>query len=279
MSHKKNHKPRLGAGRPAASADGLPLGRIVAVTAAASLLVGIVIGPIIANHGAAAGTTPPAGVGQPLPGADSTTPEHVITVSGSGLVSATPDVADVTIGVSIQKPTVKDARAAAASAMTSVLAAVKKNGVPDKDIVTTSISLSPVYDYSISGQAPRLVGYQWSNTVKITVRDLNKLAAVIDDSATAGATNVQGVNFRIDDPKPLQAQARQKAMADARAKADALAQSASVTIKGVASINETSSYSPSPVYYDYRAGAQSASTPIQTGTTDVTVQVTISYLI
>lgn len=255
---------------------------LVAITAAASLLVGVVVGPIIANHKAdAASTTPPAqGLGL-VAAADGTTPEHTITVSASGVASTAPDVADVYIGVSIQKPTVKDARASAAATMTSVLAAVKKTGVADKDIVTTNIDLSPVYDYSISGKAPRLVGYQWTNTVKITVRNLDNLAAVIDDSATAGATTVQGISFRIDDPKPLQALARQTAMTDARAKADALAKAAGVTIKGVASISESSS-APSPIYYNMGAAldkAASASTPIQTGTTDVTISVTVSYLI
>jgi uncharacterized protein YggE len=253
---------------------------LVALTAAGSLLVGIVAGPIIANHRAdAASTTPPAGGSPVALAADGSSSEHTITVSGSGKVSVAPDVADVYIGVSIQKPTVKDARAGAASAMTAVLASVKKNGVADKDITTTNVSLTPVYDYNSNGAAPRLVGYQWSNTVKITVRNLDKLAAVIDDSATAGATTVQGISFRLNDPKPLETQARQAAMTDARAKAEALAGSAGVTIKGVASISETSS--STPVYYNEAKYdmAAAASTPIQTGTTDVTIQVTVSYLI
>lgn len=246
----------------------LTLGRIVAVTAALSLLIGIIVGPIIANHSATAADT-------------SGTPEHTITVSGSGDVSVAPDVADVMLGISVTKLTVKDARATAASSMEAVLAAVKKTGVADKDIVTVNLSLNPVYDYGSGSSVPRFVGYQFSNTVKVTVRDLTNLAAVVDDSVAAGATTVQGISFRLDNPKPVEAQARQLAMTDARTKADALASAASVQIKGVASISEVTV--SSPMYYASgsmdKLAAASVSTPIQTGTTDVQIQVTVSYLI
>jgi uncharacterized protein YggE len=192
-----------------------------------------------------------------------------------------PDVADVILGVSVTKPTVKDARAAAASSMDAVLAAVKKDGVADKDLATVDLSLSPVYDYGSGSSVPRLVGYQFSNTIKATVRDLANVAAVVDDSVAAGATTVQGISFRLDDPKPVEAQARQLAMTDARTKADALAQAAGVQIKGVASIAEVTV--SSPIYYATAGLADKAaapvSTPIQTGTTDITIQVTVSYLI
>ncbi|MGD0019206.1 MAG: SIMPL domain-containing protein [Candidatus Limnocylindrales bacterium] len=265
------HEPSAPAG--AAVAEGsirrspLTLGRIVAVTAAFSLMVGIIVGPIIANNHAQGADT-------------SVTPEHTVTVSGVGEVSVAPDTADVMIGVSVTKPTVKDARAGAATSMTAIIAAVKKVGIADKDIVTTNVSLSPVYDYTSS--APRLTGYQFSNSLKVTVRDLTKVADVIDDSSTAGATIIQGISFRLDNPKSVETQARQLAMADARSRADALAQAAGVSIKGVATINETSASSPINYYPSYAAAGVSkdaVSTPIQTGTTDITVQVTVSYLI
>jgi uncharacterized protein YggE len=120
----------------------------------------------------------------------------------------------------------------------------------------------------------------YSNTVRVTVRDLTKVPAIVDDSTAAGATTIQGISFRLNDPKPVATQARQLAMQDARAKADALVSSAGVSIKGVASIAETTSNTP--IYYSGAAldkAAALASTPIQTGTTDVIVNVTVSYLI
>jgi uncharacterized protein YggE len=180
----------------------------------------------------------------------------------------------------VQKPTVAAAQSAAATSMTAVVDAVKKDGVDARDILTVNVSLSPVYDYSVSSSTPRLVGQQFTNTIKVTVRDIKSVAAVVDDSLAAGATTVGGISFRLNDPKTVQAQARSQAMADARAKADALASAAGVSIKGVASITETTSQ-PTPVYYSAATDAKAAgvSTPIQTGTTDVLVQVTVTYLI
>jgi uncharacterized protein len=255
--------------RAPGQANPITLRRAIAVTAAASLLIGIIVGPIIANH--------------PTSAADTTTgtPEHTVTVSGTGTVSATPDVADVMLGITVTKPTAKEARDAAGTAMAAVLAAVKKDGVADKDITTVNVSLNPQYDYSAGGSVPRLTGYQFSNTVKVTVRDLTKVAAIVDDSVTAGATNVAGIAFRVNDPTTIQAQARQLAMTNAHTDAAALAQAAGVSIKGVASISEVSS-SPITYYPSFAAAGvakDSVSTPVQTGTTDVTVQVTVSYLI
>jgi uncharacterized protein len=248
----------------------ITIGRAIAVTAAASLLIGLILGPIISGH--------PTLAADPT----ATAAEHTVTVSSSGVVSVAPDVADVVIGVMAQKPTVAEAQSAAATSMTSVIAAIKKTGVDDKDIVTVNLSLNPVYDYSTNGANPRLVGYQFANTLRVTVRSIGKVAAVVDDSMAAGATTVNGISFRVGDPKAAQGQARSLAMTDARARADALAQAAGVSVKGVASISETSSQ-PTPVYYSAAAldsaKAQSVSTPVQTGTTDVTIQVTVTYLI
>ena len=246
----------------------ITLGLAIALTAAASLVVGIVLGPMLSGL--------PARAADPTTG----TTEHTVSVSGTGEVSVAPDVADVVLGVSVQKPTVAEAQTSAATAMAAVVAAVKKDGVADKDIVTIDISLSPVYDYSSSGSAPKLVGQQFSNTIKVTVRDLKSVASVIDDSIASGATTVSGITFRLNDPTKVQAQARKLAMADARSKADALTASAGVAVKGVASITETTV--TTPVTYsaqDLAKSAGSTSTPIQTGTTDVEVQVQVSYLI
>lgn len=246
----------------------LPYRRIIAVTAAASLLIGIIAGPIIANH--------PASAADP---AATATPEHTISVSGSGLVSVSPDIADVMVGVSVTKTTAKDARAVAATQMTAVIAAVKKLGIADKDIATINVSLNPVYTYSSNGAA-RLTGYQFANNLKVTVRDLTKVGSVLDDSVAAGATTVGGVSFRLDDPTSIQAQARGLAMTEARSKADALAKAAGVSIKGVATITESATTPVTNYAMTASLDAKaSVSTPIQTGSTDVQIQVVVSYLI
>ena len=245
----------------------LTLPRIIAVVAAAGLLAGIIVGPLMSGRSTLA-ADPTA-----------TTPEHTVSVTGMADVSVAPDVADIVIGVMVQKSTVSAAQSAAATSMSAVIAALKKDGVDDKDIVTVNLSLNPVYDYS-NGSTPRLVGQQFSNTVKVTVRNLKTVSAVIDDAIAAGATTVSGISFRLNDPRQAQAQARALAVADAKAKADALAAAAGVSIKGVASITETTVQSaPAPVAYSLDAAGKAASTPVQAGTTDIVVQVSISYLI
>jgi uncharacterized protein len=256
---------------PHASAErnsgSINLSLAIALIAAAGLLVGIVVGPILGSRAAVA--------------ADPTTsPDRTVTVYGVGDISVAPDAADVMIGVVVQKSTVAAAQSAAAASMAAVLAAVKKDGVADKDIVTTNLNLSPVYDYSSNGSAPRLVGQQMSNSVKVTVRNLKSLAAVVDDAMAAGATTIGGITFRLADPKPIQAQARALAMNDAHAKAEALTSAAGTSIRGVATITETTTQT-TPIYYAAAMDSKAAgvSTPIQTGSTDITIQVTVSYLI
>lgn len=213
---------------------------------------------------------------------DPTAPkEHTISVSGTGRVVTSPDVADLRLGVVVTKPTVKDARNVAAAQMTKVIAALKKLGIADKDLQTTGLSLQPNYTYPTRG-TPRLTGYTLSNAVSVTVRDLNKLGDAIDDGLAAGATTLDGVSFRVDDSARAEQQAREQAMAQAKAKAQTLATAAGVSITGVASISEISAPLPQPMYYDaarLRAIAQDAATPIQVGTNEVIVTVTVEYLI
>jgi uncharacterized protein YggE len=209
----------------------------------------------------------------------SAAPEHTIAVSGTGRVIVSPDVADIQVGVMLTRPTVKAARADAAAAMTKVVAALRAAGIVDKDIQTSVLSLSPTYDYSKGGQG-KITGYQLSNAVSATVRDLDRISDALDGAMAAGATTIGGISFRVDDPASAQAQARDQAMAQARAKADQLASSAGVRITGVASISESAT-TPTPVAYD-RLAAPAAGvieTPVEVGTNEIDVTVSVSYLI
>jgi uncharacterized protein YggE len=213
----------------------------------------------------------------------STTPEHTISVSGTGTIVLTPDTADLRLGVSSTAKTVKAARSAAATSMTAVIASLKKLGIADKDIQTTTLSLQPQYDYSYNTNPPKLTGYQLSNAVAVTVRDLDKLGDAIDGALAAGATSLDGVTFRVADQTSAEAQARQAAMTEAKAKAKTLADAAGVSISGVASISETVAPVPYPVYYGLNAAgapaAKDVQTPVAAGSTEVTVTVAVVYLI
>lgn len=250
----------------------------LAVVAVAALAVGLVAGPVLA--GVAAPRQSPATINA---AATDTPKEHTITVSGEGKVTVTPDLAHVQLGVQIQKPNAKAARDAAATAMSGVVAAVKKLGIDDKDIKTTQVQLSAVYDYP-SGAAPVLRGYQLTNQVLVTVRDLSKLSDIVDDAVAAGATTVDSISFDVGDRTSIEAQARDAAAKDARAKADVYAKTLGLSISGVSAVSEQVS---SPVWYgpQFAAGsvaadkAATAPTPVQPGSTDVTINVQVSFLI
>ena len=206
--------------------------------------------------------------------------EHTISVSGTGHIVLSPDIADLRLGVSSTAKTVKEARSLAAASMTAVLASLKKLGIADKDIQTTTLSLQPTYDYSTGTTPPRLTGYQLSNAVAVTVRNLDNVGDAIDAALAAGATTLDGVSFRVADQAAAEAQARQAAMTEAKAKAKSLADAAGISIAGVVSISETSAPVPYPIYYGSAAtGAKDVATPVQPGSTEVTVTVTVVYLI
>jgi uncharacterized protein YggE len=231
----------------------------------AGLTLAVVLGPAMAPRAARA--------------VDDTTPDRTLSVGGTGTVTLVPDVADLHVGVVVQRPKVKDARAAAATAMQGVIKALRAAGIAERDIQTTTLSLQPVYDYSSTGSSPKITGYELRNGVVATVRDLEKLADAVDGALTSGGTTLDGLTFRVDDPSGPEAQARTQAMKDARAKADALAAAAGVTIVGVASISEQSASTPWPVPYAAARAADEAATPILAGTSDVTVTVSVVYLI
>ncbi len=234
---------------------------------AAGLLVGAIAAPALGPH-------------RVLAADPTTTPEHTISVSGTGTVVSAPDVAEVRLGVTINRPTVKSARADAATAMTKVLAALKALGIADKDIQTVNISLQPTYDYSTNQNPPRITGYSFSNGMAVTIRDLDTVGDAIDNALAAGATTVDGVSFRVDDPAAAQAQARTAAMNEAKAHAQTLASAAGVSISGVASISETTASTPWPIYAGGQAaGVKDSSTVVMPGTADVTITVSVVYLI
>src|SRR3954452_24220054 len=135
----------------------------------------------------------------PVSGApgDTTPAPHTITVSASGKVTVVPDVARINLGITAAKTTVKAAREAGAKAMSDIIAALKKLGIADADIQTTNLSLYPQYG---NGSAPKVVGYQISEQLQVTVRDLDKAGDAVDAATQKGATDVNGISFELADP-------------------------------------------------------------------------------
>ncbi|HEY6014776.1 MAG TPA: SIMPL domain-containing protein [Candidatus Limnocylindrales bacterium] len=213
----------------------------------------------------------------PVAGAPTTGTEpalHTLTVTGNGKVTVVPDVARVYLGVTLTKPTVKEARDAAAKAMTNVIAAIKGLGIADADIQTTGLSLSARY---AENSSTKIVGYVISEQVQVTVRDLDKAGDVVDAATAKGATDVNGISFELADPAKAQDDARAAAVAAARTSAQAMATAAHVTLGAVVSVSDASS--PTPIYYGMGAAVPAADvkTPVQPGTQDVSAAVTVVF--
>ena len=205
-----------------------------------------------------------------------------IHVTGSGSVTGEPDIATLYLGVSVEKESVEEAREEAASAMTAVIESLKANDIAENDIQTENFSIYPQYDYTEEGRVLR--GYSVNNTVSAAVRDLESLSDIIDDAIGAGGNIVvvNAIQFMIEDPTPLQAQARALAVKDAKMKAQTLAEASGVSLGKPITITETTHTAGPPVAYAESAefaaddGARSA-TPIQAGELTVTINITIVY--
>jgi uncharacterized protein YggE len=241
------------------------------------LAVGLAAGLLIAGLASPLFSAPRILAANPTP----TSNEHTISVSGTGKVTLTPDTADLRLGVNVTAASVKAARAAAAQRMAAVIAALKGLGIADKDIRTAWVSLQPTYDYQSGTNPPRVTGYTFANSISVTIHDLDKVGDAIDNSLAAGATNLDGISFRVADEAAAEAQAREAAMTEAKAKAQTLASAAGVSISGVAAISETVSPIPYPISYGGMGAPASkdVATPIQPGTSEVSVSVTVVYLI
>lgn len=203
-----------------------------------------------------------------------------ITVPGHGAVRVAPDVADVRLGVVTIRPTAGAARTAAASTMEAVLGAVRESGVDTRDIRTALLSLDAVRDYSDGSQ--RITGYQLANTVEATIREIDATGSVIDGALAAGATSLDGLSFRLDDPTEALAEARRLAVADARRRAETLAAEARVQLGRVSGIVEGGAVAPGPPrpVAMFRAKIESdAATPVESGTSELAVDVTVEFAI
>lgn len=220
----------------------------------------------------------------PLPAmAQSTEPAPAITrtisVNGTGLAYTAPDKAMISIGVQTRDKDAGKAVDANTAAMNKILAALKAQGLADKDLQTQNFSISPQPEYDSSGNPTGVVNFVVDNTLVATVRNLPKLGATLSAAVAAGANNIYGISFGVQDPTQLQATARDLAVADARSRAEALAKAAGVTLGDVISISESVSVPlPSPVYA--RAMAQDvASVPVATGEQTVSVDVSVTFAI
>ncbi len=206
--------------------------------------------------------------------------DRTVSVTGEATVHATPDIVTIDLGVQTQDPDVVKAVSDNNRAGQAIVDAAKSAGVAEADIQTTN--------FSVYSQPPRVdqtgaaVGgpiYFVNNTFRITIRQADKLGAMLQSAVTAGANQINGISYSIADPSGPQDQARVNALADARARAEQLAKNAGATLGAPILISATA-YSPGPGPVPAMAagvGGGSTNVPVSIGSLDIQAQVTVTY--
>ena len=170
----------------------------------------------------------------------------LLSVSASADAKRVPDVANISTGVVTQAPDANAAMRANAVQMDKVMTAIRAAGIADRDVQTSGINLNPQYNYK-DNAPPTITGYQASNTVSMTVRDLSKLGKVLDTLVEQGANQVNGPSFEIDKPDEAYDEARVGALKKAQSRAKIYADSLGLNVRRIVSISEGGSSMPRPM--------------------------------
>ncbi|GGZ02163.1 SIMPL domain-containing protein [Novosphingobium colocasiae] len=249
--------------------------RKLALLAAASLIAAL---PVCAAQAQDASVIPAIAAGHTL-----------LTVSAQGASTRTPDMAGFSAGVTTQGATASEALTANSAAMAKVIAALKRAGVADKDIQTSTINLNPQWaqpkrlpDGSYEDAPQRIIGYQANNSVNVRARKLDQMGKVIDALVSAGANQVNGPNFMLAEQAAAEDEARVDAIKAARARAELYARAAGLRVVRIVSINEGGGYArPMPMMYakaDMVAAAPPpAPPPVAAGELETSVTVSVAF--
>jgi len=228
------------------------------------LLSGLILASVLTACGATTSMT------EPRP------PQRVMTVTGTGMVSLTPDIAYVYIGVRTENDNVAQAVSENNGKAQAVMDALGHAGVATKDIRTTNFNVWPSDQYDEKGGKTDTI-YVVENTVYVTVRDLLKLGELLETAIQSGANNINGVQFDVAERTEAIAKARIAAVEDARKQAEEIASAAGVQLGAVQTI---SYYDAAPMAHDYGKGGGvlvEAAMPVSPGRLQITTTVTIVY--
>jgi len=203
-----------------------------------------------------------------------------LDVSATGSVSRVPDLAIISAGVMTKAATASGAIADNATRMERVRAALKRAGIADRDIQTSSINLNPDYRYE-NNRSPVLTGYQASNNVSIRFRDIRSTGKILDALVAEGANQINGPTLTIDKPEAAYDEARTRALAAGRARADLYARSLGMRVVRLLSVSEGGNYPRPPIPMLERgfamSGAQTAKTDIDPGVQDLEISLAMTF--
>lgn len=232
-----------------------------------------------------------------------------LTVVGNAELKVKPDIAKTSLGVEARATTVQAAEEQVNSRMRAILAALKSHGVEGKDVQTSNYSINfeqehpgqpyggPVMEGEVSKQesapdksqpkgpvrpvpeAPR-GHYRVNNQLNVTIRDLGKLGAILNAATNAGANNIWGISFELDNPRAFENEAREKAMADAKSRASTLAELSGATLGSILAVSESTGdrvYPRMAMEAHMLKSDSRQSVPVEQGEIVVSHQVQLTY--
>lgn len=204
----------------------------------------------------------------------------VVELTVNEIVHRAPDVAQIGAGVSTRAPTAKAAVQMNAEAMDKLIAELRKLGIERRDIQTSNFNLNPNYNYNRETGEQTFAGYNVNNQVNVKLRDLKRAGEVLDALVGAGANNIYGPNFMLEDDVEAKAEARRSAFKSGRTMAEDYAKMAGYSGVRLLEISESfQSYGPRPeamVKMASDAGSDQA-TPIEPGEVGTGVTITVKY--
>lgn len=204
---------------------------------------------------------------------------RTMSLSGRGEVRIAPDLAVVTVGVMSSAATAREALDANTKQMEGVMASLLNASIDSRDIQTSNFMVNPRYDYGQNNaQPPKVIGYDVSNNVTVTLRKLESLGAVLDQVVSAGSNQINGVVFQVSKPEAATDEARKFAVADALRKASVYTAASGVTLGQIITLSEGGGYQPpSPVFKSMRAEGAAADVPIAQGEQTIAVDVNFTW--
>lgn len=204
---------------------------------------------------------------------------RVISVSGSGQVAATPDMAELTIGVRREARRADDALDSVSEGVAGLFLLLDTLGIEAGDRRTSALSLQPRWERSSGNASQRVIGYVASNQVTVRVRDLDVLGSLISDSVGNGGNQLSGLRFTVADPAPLEREARRLAVLNAIDKATLYAEAAGVALGDLLSMSDGGAVLPRGGPMMAEMALRSDAMPIAEGEIDIRATVSMIYAI
>lgn len=204
-------------------------------------------------------------------------PERTVSVSATGSVSASPDIATISTGVATEGATAREALDANNKAMRGLIDGLKALGLGAKEIQTTHVSVEPRHHHHKDGRPPSVVGYRVVNQLRITQRDIARLGETLDKSITLGANQLGGISFEVSNAETLKDEARRRAMENALRRAQLYATAAGATVDRVLTISETMSVGGPRPHAGGRMMAMAEAMPVEAGEQSLGVTVHVTW--